>query len=204
MEGQFKEIMADLVFYCGAMGCGKTANALMTKFNYEQKGIGVWLIKPAIDDRSGADQVGSRIGLKDTACVIGGYDSVTTAFIKDAEMNVINLGLIVVDEAQFFSEEQINELRDISYKYDIPVKCYGLRTDSATKLFPGAKRLMEIADDVVMLDSVCSCGKHAIVNARVENGMVVAPSGQVEIGGDEKYKALCYSCWKKLVGKSDV
>ena len=192
--------MANLVFYYGAMGCSKTANALMTRFQYIDKGLNVWLIKPEIDTRDDIHHedgsitalVKSRVGISGEAVVIK----------SDAQIiPPANTDLIICDEAQFLTETQVDELKAITETYDIPVYCYGLRTDFRTKLFPGSKRLFELSSSVVQLESICSCGKPAIINARFNSkGKIVTAGSQIEIGGDERYKALCYSCWKKLAG----
>ena len=190
--------MANLIFYYGAMGCSKTANALMTRFQYIDKGLNVWLIKPEIDNRDNLINsdgtitalVKSRVGISGEAVVIKSDDQIIPP---------TNADLIVCDEAQFLSEFQVDQLKAIAETFNIPVYCYGLRTDFKTKLFPGSKRLFEISSKVIELESVCSCGNQAIVNARFNNrGKIVTAGSQIEIGGDERYKALCYSCWKKL------
>lgn len=194
--------MAKLVFYYGAMGCSKTANALMTRFQYLDKGFNVWLIKPAIDIRDNIYNkdgtitflVKSRVGISGEATVIS------------QEQNIIppvGTNLIICDEAQFLSEAQVDQLKAIAEVWNIPVYCYGLRTDFKTKLFPGSKRLFELSNSIIELESVCSCGNQAIVNARFTNkGKIVTTGSQIEVGGDERYKALCYSCWKKLSGST--
>lgn len=203
--------MADLVFYYGAMGCSKTANALMTRFQYIDKGLKVWLLKPSVDVRDDIvyedghieSITKSRIGIYATADVIKAEESLWEKF-KQRACSGKSADLIIVDEAQFLSENQIDELKDIAETMDIPVYCYGLRTDFRTKLFPGSKRLFEICSKTVELESICECGKPAIINARFSNGRLMTRGAQIDIGGDEKYRALCYSCWKKLAGESDV
>lgn len=202
MEGVIK-IMADLVFYYGAMGCSKTANALMTRFQYLDKGLSVWLIKPATDNRDDVISDGkklsiisSRAGVKAVAdAVIEPTDDIYDKWCAESGSD-----LIICDEAQFLTEEQVDQLKYLAENANIPVYCYGLRTDFRTKLFPGSKRLFEICSKTVELESICSCGKPAIINARFSNGKLMTRGAQVEIGGDEKYKALCYSCWKELAG----
>ena len=192
--------MANLVFYYGAMGCSKTANALMTRFQYIDKGLKVWLIKPELDTRDDIHHedgtitslVKSRVGISGEATVIKSDQDI----IPPSETD-----LIICDEAQFLSEFQVDELKAITEVWDIPVYCYGLRTDFRTKLFPGSKRLFELASNVIQLESICSCSKPAIINARFNSkGKIVTAGSQIEIGGDERYKALCYSCWKNLSG----
>lgn len=192
--------MANLVFYYGAMGCSKTANALMTQFQYKEKGLNVWLIKPEIDTRddlinedgSITSLVKSRVGISGIAKVIKSNADIVPPEATD---------LIICDEAQFLSEFQVDELKAIAETQNIPVYCYGLRTDFRTKLFPGSKRLFEIASKTVELESICSCGNPAIINARFNSkGEIVTRGSIVELGGNDRYKALCYSCWKNLTG----
>ena len=193
--------MADLVFYYGAMGCSKTANALMTRFQYMDKGLKVWLIKPAVDNRDGADIIGSRVGISAKAdAVIDSNDDI----IDLLPIDEVPINLIICDEAQFLTEEQVEQLKYIAESYEIPVYCYGLRTDFRTRLFPGSKRLFELASKTVELESICECGNPAIINARFnKDGKIMSRGAQIDIGGDEKYKALCYACWKKLVEEQD-
>lgn len=185
--------MAKLYFKYGTMGSSKTANALMTRFNYIQQGIDVLLLKPALDTRDGKGILSSRIGLSAPVIMVYETDSLLEIYKKHKKP------VIIVDEAQFLTAAQVDELRIISDAEDIPVFCYGLRTDFQTKLFEGSKRLFELADSIEELKSVCSCGKKAIVNARFENGKVTINGNQICIGGDEKYKALCYQCWRKAL-----
>ena len=203
--------MADLVFYYGAMGCSKTANALMTRFQYLNKGLKVWLIKPDIDTRDDARSpdgtritlIKSRVGIQAVSDVIKQTESFYQVF-KEHTCKEGSTNLIIVDEAQFLTENQVDELKDIAETLNIPVYCYGLRTDFKTKLFTGSKRLFEICSKAVELESVCECGKQAIINAKFNNGKLVTRGAQVDIGGDEKYKALCYSCWKKLASEQGM
>ena len=189
--------MAKLYFKYGAMGSSKTANALITKFNYEERGMKVWLIKPSIDDRDGADVVRSRIGLSEKASVITPDMNVFEEYKKCPECHAI-----IADECQFFKSEQIDQLRMIVDRLDIPVICFGLRTDFLTHLFEGSRRLFEIADSITEIKTICRCGKKAIVNARIdENGNTVTEGGQILIGGNDSYVAMCHSCWKNSINK---
>ena len=149
--------MAKLYFKYGAMGSSKTANALITKFNYEERGMKVWLIKPSIDVRDGADVVKSRIGLKASADVITPEKNIFEEYAKHQDCHVI-----IADECQFFRVEQIDQLRTIVDKLDIPVLCYGLRTDFLTHLFEGSRRLFEVADSITEIKTICACGKKAL------------------------------------------
>ena len=187
--------MAKLYFKYGAMGSSKTANALITKFNYEERGMKVWLIKPSVDVRDGADVVRSRIGLSAEAEVITPDKDIFEEYQKHSEFDVI-----ITDECQFFTPAQIDQLRKIVDEMNIPVLCYGLRTDFLTTLFPGSRRLFEVADSITEIKTICSCGKKAIVNARIdEAGKVVTEGGQILLGGNDSYVAMCHSCWKRTI-----
>ena len=187
--------MAKLYFKYGAMGSSKTANALITKFNYEERGMKVWLIKPSIDVRDGAAVVRSRIGLQANAEIITPDIDIFEEYSKHTDYDVI-----ITDECQFFTPAQIDQLRKIVDALDIPVLCYGLRTDFLTHLFEGSRRLFEVADSITEIKTICSCGKKAIVNARIDNdGNVVTQGGQILLGGNDSYIAMCHSCWKNAI-----
>lgn len=181
------------------MGSSKSAQALITKFNYEEKGMRVWLLKPSVDTRDGADLVKSRIGLGEKADVVTPEMDLFQIF-REREREFYDV--IIADEAQFFMPAQIEQLRDIVDAYNVPVLCFGLRTDFRTKMFPGSKRLLELADSITELKTVCACGSKAIVNARLDQeGNVVTDGAQVFLGGNESYRAMCYKCWKKAQEK---
>ena len=191
--------MAKLYFKYGAMGSSKTANALITKFNYEERGMRVWLIKPAIDTRDGASVIRSRIGLAADAQVIGTETDIGREFESHKDCHVI-----IADECQFFTEAQIDQLRRIVDELDIPVLCFGLRTDFMTRLFPGSRRLFEVADSITEIKTICTCGKKAIVNARIdERGRVVTTGGQILLGGNDSYVAMCHACWKQTIADQE-
>lgn len=183
--------MAKLYFKYGAMGSSKSAQALITKFNYEELGMTVWLIKPSVDDRDGADIIKSRIGLSAVAQIITPEESIVEAYKNAGKVDVI-----ISDESQFFTSHQIDELRSIVNDEDIPVLCYGLRTDFLTHFFPGSLRLMELADSITEIKTVCACGRKANVNARIdEAGNIVTEGTQVMLGGNDSYVAMCHKCW---------
>ncbi len=187
--------MAKLYFKYGAMGSSKSAQALIAKFNYEEQGMRCWLIKPATDTRDGVDAVRSRIGLEASGDVIAPEDNIGDLY-QDAGW----CDVIIADEAQFFTPAQIDQLRDIVDQADVPVMCFGLRTDFLTHLFPGARRLMEVADSITEIKTICTCGRKAVVNARLdENGDVVTQGQQVLLGGNDTYTAMCHRCWKKKI-----
>jgi len=184
--------MAKLYFKYGAMGSSKSAQALITKFNYEELGMSVWLIKPSIDDRDGADVIKSRIGLCEHAKIIKPEEDIVEKYHEAGKHDVI-----IADEAQFLTPEQIDGLRTLVDDENIPVLCFGLRTDFLTHFFPGSKRLMELADSMTEIKTVCACGRKATVNARIdENGNIITEGSQVLIGGNDSYVAMCHKCWK--------
>lgn len=190
--------MAKLYFKYGAMGSSKTAQALITKFNYEERGMKVWLIKPAIDNRDGRDVIKSRIGLFAYSTTIDKSDSILERF--RSEMSDANV--IIADECQFFTGEQIDELRKIVDECGIPVLCFGLRTDFLSHLFEGSRRLFEVADSISEIKTICECGSKATVNARLDANMnIVTEGSQVMIGGNESYVAMCHKCWRERIRK---
>ena len=192
--------MAKLYFKYGAMGSSKTANALITKFNYEERGMRVWLIKPATDNRDGADLLSSRIGLTAKCEPIDKGENIVTLIEKRTE----NTDVIIADECQFFTEKQIDELRYIVNELDIPVLCFGLRTDFLTRLFPGSKRLLEIADSISEIKTICECGAKATVSARIDgSGKIVTSGKQVVLGGNDRYLAMCHKCFVKRIRKEE-
>ena len=187
--------MAKLYFKYGAMGSSKTAQALITKYNYEENGLKVWLIKPSADVRDGEDVLRSRIGLEAKVTVISPEQDIYLRFKEEKEGAC---DVIIVDECQFLTGLQIDQLRNIVNDYDIPVMCFGLRTDFLTHLFPGSQRLMEVADAIQEIKTICDCGAKATVNARVDgNGFIVTEGAQVMLGGNDAYIAMCHRCWQR-------
>ncbi len=189
--------MAKLYFKYGAMGSSKSAQALITKFNYEEKGMSVWLIKPGTDTRDGADIIRSRIGLEQKAQIISPDESIAEAY-----HNAGNYDVIIADEAQFLTPAQIDELRELVDEEDLPVLCFGLRTDFQTHFFPGAMRLMELADSITEIKTICECGRKATVNARFDDSVRIITEGdQVVLGGNDRYTAMCHRCWVERIKK---
>lgn len=187
--------MAKLYFKYGAMGSSKTANALITKFNYEERNMKVWLVKPSVDKRDGADVVRSRVGLEAPADVIFPTDDIVEIYKSREKVDVI-----VADECQFFTEEQIDQMRFIVDNYDVPVLCFGLRTDFRTKMFSGSRRLFELADSITEIKTMCSCGSKATVNARIApDGRVITSGQQIFLGGNDSYVAMCHKCYMKRI-----
>jgi thymidine kinase len=171
------------------MGSSKTAQALITQYNYEQSGYQVIMLKPKIDTRS--RMIKSRIGLKSKCITFSAKDYLLDLPLFDIDFNKETI--IIVDECQFCTKEQIEQLKVISETFD--VFCYGLLTNFKSELFEGSKRLVEIADKLVKIDHICKCGKQAQVNALFENGGLVRNGKEIRIG-DSEYKAMCYTCWR--------
>ena len=193
--------MAKLYFKYGAMGSSKTAQALITKYNYEENGLKVWLIKPSADVRDGANVLRSRIGLEARVQVIAPGQDVFRLFTDTRS----DCDVIIVDECQFMEPAQIDQLRAIVDDYDIPVMCFGLRTDFLTKLFPGSSRLLEVADTIQEIKTICDCGNKATVNARIDSdGHIVTEGAQVQLGGNDSYIAMCHRCWIRGIREKRV
>ena len=199
--------MAKLYFKYGAMGSSKTANALMTKFNYEEKGKKVLLLKPTVDDRDGTTVVQSRIGLKAEAECIDKDCNIKKYIVqkhRNKETKEFDFDVIIVDECQFFTAQQILMLRNIASFLDIPVICYGLRTNYKLELFEGSKALFELADSIQEIKTICKCGNKAIDNVLKDKdeSAVSGEDTDVIIGGNEKYESMCYKCYFDFVSQN--
>lgn len=194
--------MAKLYFKYGAMGSSKTAQALITKYNYEENDLSVWLIKPSADVRDGQSILRSRIGLEASVDIILPTADVVELF-RDTRLGKCDV--IIVDECQFLSEEQIDQLRQIVDVYNVPVMCFGLRTDFQTKLFPGSRRLMEVADTIQEIKTICDCGAKATVNARIDHaGHIITQGEQVVLGGNDSYIAMCHKCYMAGIRENKI
>ena len=194
--------MAKLYFKYGAMGSSKTAQALITKYNYEENDLSVWLIKPSADTRDGRQILRSRIGLEAEVEVIPPDMDVYARFQETQEGSC---DVIIVDECQFLTPEQIDQLRAIVNDFNIPVMCFGLRTDFQTRLFPGSLRLMEVADTILEIKTICDCGAKATVNARIDaDGHIVTEGAQVVLGGNDSYIAMCHKCYIRGIREHKV
>ena len=198
--------MAKLYFKFGAMGSSKTAQALMTRFNYEEKGKRVLLIKPATDNRDDrVDEHGnvctivrSRIGLYAEAVAVSPEDDVRKLYLTRHEESPLDV--LICDECQFLTGGQVDQMKELADLDDVPVLCFGLRADFQTKLFPGSKRLFEIADSITEIKSVCRCGRKATVNARFDDsGVIITEGDQVCIGGNDRYEGVCYKCYREMI-----
>ena len=198
--------MNKLYYRYGAMGSSKTAQALMIKFNYEQKGYNVFLFKPLYDNRcveDGKAYVASRIGLKSECIEFSSTDNFADLCNKHDILNVkkVKQNVIIIDECQFMTRQQVEEIKDIA-QY-LPVLCFGLLTNYKTELFEGSKRLVELADSLEEIKSICKCGRKATVNARLSNGKIVVDGNEIEIGGDDQYEGMCYNCYKKKLNNQN-
>lgn len=193
--------MAKLYFRYGAMGSSKSANILMVRYNYEERGQYAILLKPRTDDRDGEHKIQSRIGLSAPAEYVDDFLKEISKLWNGKETEYLYHGkkvnAILVDEAQFLSPEEVDTLSDIVDFYEIPVLCYGLRTDFLNHLFPGSRRLMEIADVIEEVPTVCWCGKRAQCNTRYSNGKIVRERAQIMLGSNESYVALCRKHYKE-------
>ena len=184
--------MAKLYFKYGAMGSSKTAQALITKYNYEENDMKVWLIKPSADTRDGVQILRSRIGLAAAVEVMAPDVNIYDRFCQS---RMGSCDAVICDECQFLTEEQIDQLRAIVNDCNVPVMCFGLRTDFQTRLFPGSRRLMELADCIEEIKTMCDCGSKATVNARINDGYIVTEGAQVVLGGNDSYIAMCHKCY---------
>jgi thymidine kinase len=182
--------MAKLYFYYAAMNAGKSTTLLQADFNYRERGMETMLWTAALDERAGAGAIGSRIALSAPANT---FDEDTDLFeTVGEELKKRGLDCILVDEAQFLSQRHVLQLCEVADQLSIPVLCYGLRTDFQGKLFPGSAALLALADSLVELKAVCECGRKATMNLRVDaEGHAVAAGEQTEIGGNDRYIALC-------------
>ncbi len=192
--------MAKLYFYYASMNAGKSTTLLQADFNYRERGMATMLWTAALDDRGGDKAIESRIGLHAEA---HRFDGATDLWQRvTAAHRVEPLACVLVDEAQFLTEGQVWQLARLADEANIPVLCYGLRTDFQGELFPGAKVLLGIADSLVELKAVCHCGRKSTMNLRVDqHGAAVKQGAQTEIGGNDRYVALCRKHFTEALGK---
>lgn len=178
--------MAQLYFYYGAMNAGKSTTLLQASFNYRERGMATMLWTAAVDDRAGQGRIGSRIGLEAQAHL---FDPGTDLF---EAVRAAPTDCVLLDEAQFLTARQVDQLGAVVDRLGTPVLAYGLRTDFRGQLFPGSERLLAIADKLVELKAVCACGRKATMNLRVDSsGKAVREGAQTEIGGNDRYVAVC-------------
>ena len=182
--------MAKLYFYYASMNAGKSTNLLQADFNYRERGMATMLFTAAIDDRFAAGTITSRIGLSAPATP---FDTATDIAAQVAGQHAQSpIACVLVDEAQFLTDAQVDQLAWLADTLGIPVLAYGLRTDFQGQLFPGSARLLALADSLIEIKSVCACGRKATMNLRVDDaGRPIAQGAQTEIGGNDRYVALC-------------
>lgn len=186
-----------LYFRYGTMGSAKTALLLTTAYNFEERGLNYLCMKPVIDTREGESVIRSRIGIERRCEWIYPETDIYRMVKNMFRQTERYIEWFLIDEAQFLSAAQIDQLSRIVDDFGSNVVCYGLRTDFRTNLFEGSKRLFEIADTIDEIKSTCTCGRKTIVNARIDsNGNIITEGEQVEIGGNEKYMAVCRKCWR--------
>jgi len=182
--------MAKLYFYYAAMNAGKSTTLLQADFNYRERGMETMLWTAKLDERAGAGVIGSRIAISAPA---HSFDETVDLFTAiGEELKKRDVDCVLIDEAQFLSQRHVLELCEVADGIGIPVLCYGLRTDFQGKLFPGSAALLALADSLIELKAVCECGRKATMNLRVDaEGHAVASGAQTEIGGNDRYIALC-------------
>lgn len=190
--------MAKVYFYYAAMNAGKSTVLLQSSYNYRERGMRTLLFTPSIDTRYGTGRIESRIGLRSSAIPIAPADNLLSRI--RAEHNDQPVACVLIDEAQFLTTEQVWQASDVADLLDIPVLCYGLRTDFRGNLFPGSAALLAIADDLTELKTICHCGRKATMNLRIDkDGHAVNDGAQVEIGGNDRYVAMCRRHFKEAL-----
>ena len=191
--------MAKLYFYYASMNAGKSTTLLQADFNYRERGMATMLWTAALDDRSDEQAIESRIGLGAEA---HRFDGETDLWARVSAAHAVQpLACVMIDEAQFLSKDQVWQLARLADKAGIPVLCYGLRTDFQGELFPGSAALLGIADALVELKAVCHCGRKATMNLRVDaGGAAVKQGAQTEVGGNDRYVALCRKHFSEALG----
>ena len=186
-----------LYFRYGTMGSAKTALLLTTAYNFEERKMDYVCMKPVIDDREKDSVIRSRIGIERRCCWIYPNTNMYQMLVEMFESEGRLMEWVLIDESQFLTAEQVDQLAQVVDDYGVNVMCYGLRTDFQTHLFEGSRRLFELADTIDEIKSTCTCGRKTIVNARIDrNGDVILDGEQVEIGGDDKYMAMCRRCYR--------
>ena len=186
-----------LYFRYGTKGSAKTALLLTTAYNFEERKMDYVCMKPVIDDREKDSVIRSRIGIERRCCWIYPNTNMYQMLVEMFESEGRLKEWVLIDESQFLTAEQVDQLAQVVDEYGVNVMCYGLRTDFQTHLFEGSRRLFELADTIDEIKSTCTCGRKTIVNARIDrNGDVILDGEQVEIGGDDKYMAMCRRCYR--------
>ena len=196
--------MSKLYYYYGSMASAKSLRLLSTAYNFEEKNVQIMVLKPSLDTRDGEGVIKSRAGLE-RKCIMVDHDvnlyKVVKAYKNVLASQLETLKWVIIDECQFLTEAQIDQLSDVVDFLDVNVMCYGLRTDFKSRLFPSNKRLFELADDIEEIKSTSESGERkASINARFDNnGEIITEGDQIMVGGNETYRAICRKCWKNKV-----
>ena len=192
--------MAKLYFYYSAMNAGKSTVLLQSSYNYQERGMRTLVFVPAVDTRAGLGRVRSRIGLESPAEVLAPTDNIFKRV--QHEHAAATISCVLVDEAQFLTRLQVEQLAAVADDLGIPVLCYGLRTDFQAQLFPGSAALLALADDLTELKTICHCGRKATMNVRLgPDGRAVHEGAQIEIGGNDRYVAMCRRHFKAALAR---
>jgi thymidine kinase len=192
--------MSKVYFYYSAMNAGKSTVLLQSSYNYHERGMRTLLFSPAIDTRAGVGVIKSRIGLEATAMALPADENIL-AHVKAAHA-AQPVACVLVDEAQFLTRAQVEQCTEIADQLRIPVLCYGLRTDFQAQLFPGSAALLALADNLIELKTICHCGRKATMNLRVSaDGRAVKEGAQIEIGGNDRYVAMCRRHYKEALAQ---
>ncbi|HUR59738.1 MAG TPA: thymidine kinase [Opitutaceae bacterium] len=191
--------MAKVYFYYASMNAGKSTVLLQSSYNYRERGMRTLLFTPTVDTRYGTGRIESRIGLRSGAIPLSAADNILNRV--RAEHATERVACVLVDEVQFLTAEQVWQVTDVADVLGIPVLCYGLRTDFQGKLFPGSAALLALADDLTELKNICHCGRKATMNLRIDrDGRAIKEGAQVEIGGNNRYVAMCRRHFKEAHG----
>ncbi len=186
--------MAKIYFYYAAMNAGKTTVLLQSSYNYRERGMRTLLFTPLVDDRFGTGRIESRIGLRSGAISVAAADNLLARVRTEHAAQPV--ACVLIDEAQFLQPEQVRQLHRLAHRAKLPVICYGLRSDFRGEAFPGTAALLTLADDLEEMKTICACARKASMNMRIDDqGRRVKEGEQVVIGGNERYRAVCPSCF---------
>ncbi len=193
--------MAQVYFYYSAMNAGKSTSLLQSSYNYNERGMQTLLLTPEIDQRAGEGRIASRIGLQKEAYSFSPQEDLYDRYHQKHLREPI--ACVLIDEAQFLTRIQVQQVCQIADELNIPVLCYGIRTDFQAQLFEGSAALLAWADKLIELKTICHCGKKATMNLRTDaNGKAIKDGAQIEIGGNERYIALCRKCYYEAINAS--
>lgn len=186
---------AKLYFFYGAMGSAKTSSLLINAFNCREKGMNPLVVTSSLDSRASKGMVSSRTGMKEVAVSIGDGDNLFN--LVSLSHTAKKIDVVLVDEVNLMSPKHVEDMARIVDELEIPVMAYGIRTDFRMKFFPSTMRLMELADTIHEIKTLCHCGRKATVNARISDGKILVDGPQVLIGGNDSYSSMCRQCWRK-------